>query len=115
MAREEAHEMRTVEFIVSGDSGHECSQALKKLYLKWLETGSALLGSPGKGRVRVRVVITRPTRDTSVEHSMRYACGELEDEIIMAGGTIWDGTHVQITSELANNGMIAQRITQQNK
>ena len=115
MVREQANEMQTIEFIVSGDTGHERSEALKKLYLKWLETGRALLESSGNGRVRVRVMITRPTRDTSVDHSVRYACGELEDDIIRAGGTIWDGTHVQIISELSNDEMIEHRITQQKK
>lgn len=92
-------EMNTLEFIVSGATGRERSEELKKLYLKWLETGSSLLESPEKGGISLRVIITGPVRSTSVDHSVGYACGELKDGIIGAGGTIWDGTHVLITSE----------------
>lgn len=91
----------TVEFIVSGATGPERSAELKKLYQVWLETGGSRLESHDKGRMRVRVIITGPSRPTSVDHSVRYACGELKDGIIRAGGTIWDGTHVQITSDTA--------------
>lgn len=106
MRRDHNRILTTIEFVVSGDTGPERSEELKKLYLTWLETGGSQLGSPEKGRMRVRVIITGPTRPTSVDHSVRYACGELKDGIIGAGGTIWDGTHVQITAEPIEIGAI---------
>ncbi len=99
MRRNRDRDTATVEFIVSGETGPERSEELRKLYQMWLETGGSRLESREKGRMRVRVIITGPGRPTSVDHSVRYACGELKDGIIRAGGTIWDGTHVQITSD----------------
>ena len=94
--------MAKIEFIVSGDTGSERSEELKRLYRLWRDTGSCPQpGILGKS-VATRVIITNPARETSVEHSVRYACGELEDGIVEAGGTIWDGTHVQITREKAD-------------
>lgn len=99
MRRNRDGDNTTVEFIVSGATGSERSEELKKLYQTWLETGGSRLESTQKGTMRVRVIITGPRRPTSVDRSVSYACGELKDGIIRAGGTIWDGTHVQITSD----------------
>lgn len=99
MRRNRDCDKTTVEFIVSGATGSERSEELKKLYQTWLATGGSRLESPEKGTMLVRAIITGLRRPTSVDHSVGYACGEVKNGIIRAEGTIWDGTHVQIASE----------------
>ncbi|MCU0845782.1 MAG: hypothetical protein MUC76_12750 [Spirochaetes bacterium] len=93
--------MRQIEFIVSGNSGKERADSLKLLYERWRENPLPQLEDNTGKKPRIRVIITGPRRESSIEHAVRYALRELEDGIGEAGGTIWDGTHVQITMDEA--------------
>lgn len=88
-----------VEFIVSGETGADRSRKLRELFQLWQKTGASPMVQLGTG-LTVRVIITNPQRTTSVAHCISYACSELTDGIVEAGGTIWDGTHVQSTQTL---------------
>ncbi|GEM_PF-3775847 len=88
--------MKQIEFIISGETSEELADELIIVYNKWRKNPGSLNGKNKKKRLTIRVCITGIRRETSIEHCIRYACGEIRDGIIQAGGTIWDGTHVQI-------------------
>jgi hypothetical protein len=88
--------MREIEFIVRGTTGIECSNELERLYNLWLKDPLPMIEDREKEGPLLRVIITDPVSDRSVEQCVSYAKGELADDIVSAGGTIWDGTHVQI-------------------
>ncbi len=88
--------MKKIEFIVRGATGIESSNELERLYNLWLKDPSPMVEDRKKAGPLLRVIITDPVSDRSVEHCVSYAKGELADDIVSAGGTIWDGTHVQI-------------------
>ena len=91
--------MQRVEFTVSGESGKERAESLWRLYERWRENPLPLLHDTSSTGPRIRITITDPKRETSVEHAVMYARNELKDRIGEAGGFIWDGTHVQITTD----------------
>lgn len=88
--------MLKTEFIVSGNSGDDLATELELLYKKWYINPSETTGKRRRKKLTLRIIITDITCETSVEHCIRYACSEIRDGIVSAGGTIWDGTHVQI-------------------
>jgi len=88
--------MKKIEFIVRGAAGIESSNELERLYNLWLKDPSPLVEDRSKSGPLLRIIITDPVSDRSVEQCISYAKGELADNIVSAGGTIWDGTHVQI-------------------
>lgn len=88
--------MNKIEFIISGDSSEELADELILIYNNWRIYPCCLNKHQKNKRLTIRVRITGIMRETSVDHCIRYACGEIRDGIIEAGGTIWDGTHVQI-------------------
>ncbi len=96
MTKQPDRKKTKVEFIVSGETAADRARELRKLFDQWQKTGSTHLENSGTG-LTIRVIITEPARETSVAHCISYACGELEEGIVEAGGSIWDGTHVQIT------------------
>ncbi|MBK8233284.1 MAG: hypothetical protein IPK72_22600 [Candidatus Eisenbacteria bacterium] len=84
-------------FTLSGTDGPELARALERAFARWLASPTPEveeLDAPGD---RIRVVITGPTRETSMAHAVSFARSELEAGICEAGGAIWDRTHVLIT------------------
>jgi hypothetical protein len=87
---------KKIQFFPSGNNSEEIAQDLENLLQQWLKKPEPTHKSPNKGIEVVRVEISNPTRATSVEQCVSYACSEIRDGIRFAGGKIWDGTHVLI-------------------
>ena len=87
----------TITFVVQGDDGPKLAASLDRALEVWRVAPALRVEDPTPtGRFVLHVVITDPQRETSVEHGVSYARSEIEAGIGAAGGSIWDGTHVQI-------------------
>jgi hypothetical protein len=87
---------RQIFITISGDDPKTRAEALRSLAPELLADTDRIDLSKSGHRVRLRVIITDPQRETSVRHALDYAASEVRDGIGEAGGTLWDGTHVQI-------------------
>jgi hypothetical protein len=82
-------------FAVSGQSGPERAAALARLRGRWsAQVHYSEESSPGAALV---FVVIRPARRGGARSGLGYAEEELRGGIVEAGGTLGDGTFVQIT------------------
>jgi len=88
---------KLIVFTIAGDTGADRAEALQVAYDEWQKNPQDSMPVIGTGSITMQVRVTGPTHDTSVEHAVSYAVSELKDGIGEAGGSIWDGTHVQLT------------------
>lgn len=84
-------------FVVSGEDGPARAESLDRVKTIWDKKLAAWIEEPGATGKRLYVIVTDPTRPTSVDSALRYARTEIRDGIGEAGGSISDRTHVQIT------------------
>lgn len=86
-----------ITFCITGVDPNSRVKALEKAYEKWKTNPQPYVSeceNPGK---KLFIIITEPSRDTSVEHCISTAISDIKDGITEAGGSIWDGSHVWIT------------------
>lgn len=83
--------------VLSGDTASARAAALDHAARRMKAEGlRALDVSETSDKVKLRVTISSPASETSFDHGVAYARGEIADGIGEAGGSIWDRTHVQI-------------------
>lgn len=90
-------ERTQITFVVQGDDGPDLADSLDRAHEAWRREHASRVEDPKcAGKFVLHVIVTDPTRETSVDHALSYARSEIKDSIGAAGGSIWDGTHVQI-------------------
>jgi hypothetical protein len=85
-------------FVVRGDTPGARAESLDRAQARWEAEGGVRAEDPQGTGLALFVIVTGPTRDTSVGHALSCARSEIEDDIGEMGGTIWDRTHVQVTT-----------------
>jgi hypothetical protein len=85
-------------FVIRGDTPKARAESLDRAQAAWEVAGGAWAEDPQGNGLALFVIVTGPTQDTSVAHCLSCARNEIEDGIGEMGGTIWDRTHVQVTT-----------------